>query len=196
MNIVVKNEPFPHIIIDFYFTEEECNLIWKEIEFLYPKLSDPVDFYAAKDDNGQYLTNSLGIQLDDIYSNREVSSILQFSNKIFNQEIYYQFLEKNEYWNCIYYSTLDYTKLRYYNQNTKYKPHRDVWVNAIVSTTFAMDEFDGGDLYFPTQDYSIKSEHNKTIIFPGWIQHSVTEIEKNYRFAITKFIHCGSPTDK
>lgn len=196
MNIVIKNEPFPHIIIENYFTEEECLLIWKEIDFLFPKLLNPSGYYAAKKPDGEYFTNSLGIQLEPLYSNRDISDILRCSSKIFNREISSKFEKINEYWYCIDYSTSDVTKLRYYDQNAKYEPHRDPWVNVIVSTTFAKNEFSGGDLYFPVSDYLIKSKHNRTVIFPGWVQHCITEVEKNSRFAITKFIHCSHSIDK
>ena len=34
MKLEVKQEPFPHIIIYNYFTEDELNHIWKELKFL------------------------------------------------------------------------------------------------------------------------------------------------------------------
>jgi hypothetical protein len=190
MNIIIENEPFPHIIIEDYFTEEESNLIWREIDFLYSKLGSPEDFVAAKNEDGSYMTNSLGLSLDDIYSERKISDILTISNKIFNQELCRKFELKNEYWNVIKLSSNDFTKLRFYNEASKYDSHRDIWVNAIVTTTFAADQFSGGHLYFPYHNFSINSKHNKTVIFPGWVRHGITEITKGYRFAITKFIHC------
>jgi len=193
MNIEINNDPFPHIIIENYFNEDECGLIWKEIEFLFPKLSDPTVFAGAKNPDGSFMTNSYGMTLDNVYRNRDISDILTFSNKIFSNELFLKLIEKNDYWYTIDHSSSDYTKLRYYGEGTKYDPHQDTWVNVLVSTTFCKDELEGGDLYFPNHNYLIKSEHNKTVVFPGWIRHGITEVIKNYRFAITKFIHCGVP---
>lgn len=191
MNVKIENKPFPHIIIENYFTDDECDLIWREIDFLYSKFGPPETFFAAKDDDDTYITNSLGIALDDIYRDRKISDILNISNKIFNRELCKKFESKNEYWHVINCANKDYTKLRLYNESSSYDSHRDHWVNAIVSTTLSVDEFLGGHLYFPNQDFEIRSQHNKTVIFPGWIEHGITEIRKGSRFAITKFIHCA-----
>lgn len=191
MDIKIENEPFPYIIIEDYFTEDECNLIWKEIDFLYPKLGTPETFFAAREDDGTFITNSLGIALDDIYRDRKISDILTISSKIFDNKLCQKFEEKNEYWYVINCANKDYTKLRFYNELAKYDCHRDQWVNAITSTTFSDVDFIGGNLYFPRYDLTIESIHNRTVIFPGWVEHGITEIEKGYRFAITKFIHCA-----
>ncbi len=88
--------------------------------------------------------------------------------------------------------------MRFYNESSSYKPHRDIWVNALMSITLSDVEFSGGDLYFPCHDFLIETKNNRTVIFPGWIEHGVTEIKKGYRFAITRFIHCAmeNPKDK
>lgn len=191
MKIKIENDPFPYIIIEDYFTEDECDLIWKEIDFLYSKLGTPEEFFAAQDDDGTYITNSLGLSLDNIYRNRKISDILTISNKIFDSDLCQKFESKNEYWCVINCANTDYTKLRLYNESSKYDSHRDQWANAIASTTLSLDEFLGGHLYFPRHDFTIRSGNNKTVIFPGWVEHGITEIRKGSRFAITKFIHCA-----
>jgi hypothetical protein len=73
----IKNDPFPHIIIEDYFTDVEYKLIWREIDFLSSKLKTPSDFSAAQNDDGEYLTDSSGLSLDSTYFDRSVSDILQ-----------------------------------------------------------------------------------------------------------------------
>lgn len=188
--MIIKNNPFPHIIIDSYFTTEEYSLIWKELDFLLPNLQGPEEFGAATNSNGEFVTNSSGLTLDSVYSSREVSNILKFSNKIFDTDLCDQFSQQNEYWDIVMASNVDYTKVRCYKEGDSYDAHQDLWVNAIVSTTISHDKFIGGDLFFPNHNFTIKSENNRTIIFPGWVKHGITKVVKNKRFAITKFIHC------
>ena len=67
-------EPFPHLIINNFYNDEELELIWEELTF-YTK---PGKLLEAKDFGGiADRTNSHAIVLDEIYnSNRKLSNIL------------------------------------------------------------------------------------------------------------------------
>lgn len=190
----IKNDPFPHIIIENYLSDEEYALVWREIEFLESKLKLPEEYSAAKNPEGDYYTDALGISLDVAYGDRGVSDILSiFNKKIFlNTEFIEELVDENEYWNCIKHSNTDYTKLRKYPPLSRYEPHIDQWVNALVSTTLEKAGGAGGDLFFPKHSYTIESEDNKTVIFPGWVCHGVTTLQGHDRYAVTKFIHCAA----
>lgn len=192
----IENLPFPHIIIENHFSKSECNLIWREIDFLSSKLKGPADFSAATNYDGEYLTNSSGLCLDSVYGDRSVSDILRiFESKLFDEEFYSQLIDSDDYWECLIKSDKDFTKLRKYTNEQDYQPHQDVWVNVLVSTTFEKEQCSGGDLVFPSHAYIIPTKHNQTIIFPGWVKHGVTPVMTNDRFAITKFIHCSVPNN-
>ena len=77
-NIIKNKNPFPHIIIENYFTDVEISHIWKEIEFLsyYHKLKSPSNTSSAKNKNSIILKNNHGIHLDTLYKEREISNIL------------------------------------------------------------------------------------------------------------------------
>ena len=194
MDYQIFNEPFPHIIIEDTFNDAQLKLIWRELEFLLDKLVGPEVYAGAKNDDGSYMTTAKGRSLDSLYSDREVSDILKITQEVFfdNQKFYDDLIEKNEYWVTYENSNQDFTKIRKYCPGDGYEPHADYWVHVLISTTFCRDEDDGGNIYFPKQDYEIETKNNKTVIFPGWIQHSVTDVVKNNRYAITKFVHCAT----
>ena len=141
------------------------------------------------------MTTAKGLSLDSLYSDRNVSDILNITQEIFfnNQEFCDDLCEKNDYWvtydNC----NKDFTKIRKYCPGDGYEPHADCWVHVLISTTLCHAEDIGGNLYFPKHDYEVETKNNKTVIFPGWIEHSITDVVENDRYAITKFAHCATP---
>lgn len=186
----IENDPFPHIIIENYFTEVEYNLVWREIEFLSSKLKGPDKFFAAISDDGEYLTDSSGLSLDSTYYDRSVSDILRiYDEKLFCDEFYESIIDENEYWEYFLRGNRDFTKLRRYTNQQHYQAHQDMGVNVLVSTTLQKEECEGGDLFFPNHAYMIPTKDNQTVIFPGWVKHGVTSVMSNDRYAITKFIH-------
>ena len=194
MNYQIFNEPFPHVIVEDTFNSGELELIWREIDFLEPKLKEPAGFYAAADSNGDFITNSKGISLDDTYADRDCSDILSIVKPLFfnNTELYDDLEKSNDYWVTWSKSTSDYTKLRKYSPGQGYNPHSDTWVHVLISTTLYKEEGSGGDLYFPYHDLTIKTKHNQTVIFPGWIEHAVLDVEDHDRYAVTIFVTCAS----
>ena len=38
-------------------------------------------------------------------------------------------------------------------------------------------KFSGGELIFPSFDYSLTCKNNSIIIFPGWVEHEVSKVE-------------------
>lgn len=194
MDYQIFNEPFPHIIIEDTFNSGELELIWREIDFLEPKLKEPAGFYAAADPNGDFITNSKGISLDDTYGDRDCSDILSIVKPLFfnNTELYDDLEKSNDYWVTWSKSTSDYTKLRKYSPGQGYNPHSDTWVHVLISTTLYKEEGSGGDLYFPYHDLTIETKHNQTVIFPGWVEHAVLDVEDHDRYAVTIFVACTS----
>jgi len=196
MNYQIKTEPFSHVIIEETFDEEQYDMIWRELDFLLNKFKDPEGYMAAKDSDGNYLTTAKGLSLDSVYTNdyRNISDILTICQKIFfsDDKFFDDLVEKDDYWTTYRKSSGDWTKIRRYFPGDGYDPHADTWVNVLVTTTLCHKEDEGGNLYFPRYDYEIQTSNNKTVIFPGWVEHSVTDVLENDRYAITKFIHCAS----
>jgi hypothetical protein len=193
MDYQIFNEPFLHVIIKDTFNEGELELIWRELTFLLDKLNGPDGYGGAKMEDGTYLTGSQGVSLDSLYRQRDVSDILSITHNFFfnNQEFIDDLVDHDEYWTTYKHSNEDFTKVRRYIPGDGYDPHSDYWVNVITSSTFCREEDSGGNLYFPRYDLEIETKNNQTVIFPGWIQHSVTDVIEHERYAVTKFITCS-----
>ena len=79
-------KPFPHLIFNNFYNEEELDLIWEELNF-YTK---PNKLFEAKDFGGVVdKTNSHAISLDSVYSKkyRPLSNILTVNRKLFDSDI-------------------------------------------------------------------------------------------------------------
>ena len=85
--INIFKEPFPHLIIENFYTDEELELIWEELKFLTRpgKLYEPGYIHGAVDyQTGEFLTKSRSIQLDTAYNDKNLSNIITVTQKLFN----------------------------------------------------------------------------------------------------------------
>lgn len=171
--------PFPHLIVENMYNEEELKLIWEELEFLNKpgKLKDPENFRAAPDPNGGYKTKSKALILDDVYIDRNISNILNINRKLFNYSQIYSNL--SPYHSKFNFCNYDITKIRYYSDGEYYDPHMDVNFDTIACTYFYKEpkKFFGGDLFFPQFNYNVECKNNLCIIFPSYFMHEVKQIK-------------------
>ena len=201
MKLEVKQEPFPHIIIYNYFTEDELNHIWKELKFLtnQNKLLPPSETGSAMID-GVLTKQNKGLFLDEIFPKREISDILTYSKKIFeNNDLRKQISDNGwvfRWWNESIgrYVTL----LSYYENSDYYDPHEDYsFFTNLIHLFEEPISFKGGELYFPDFDYTLPNVNNRMFIFPSNLTHEVKPITMNVeefsgkgRYTITHF--CSS----
>ena len=63
----VNHEPFPHLIVDNFYNDDELKLIWEELNFYTKdgKLFDAEDYGGIP-----HKTNSKAIVLDGLYSSK------------------------------------------------------------------------------------------------------------------------------
>ena len=188
-------KPFPHLIVNNFYNDEELELIWEELKF-YTK---PGKLLEAKDFGGVVeKTNHRALQLDVIYDGyRDLSNILTVNRKLFTSKILDVFAEIHE--SCWIAPMCDYdiTKVRYYHDKEYYEAHTDKSFQFLAFSYFYKEpkKFTGGELFFPKHNYELTCENNSTIILPGWVKHGVKEIKienSNYydgwgRYAITSF---------
>ena len=192
---IVYETPFPHLIIENFYNQEELELIWEELNF-YTK---PGKFLEAKDFGGVVdKTNHHAILLDDLYEkNRDISNILNVNRKIFLEEILDTFSNIHDCCSIAPSTNWDITKVRYYHDGEYYKPHIDVNFQFLAFSYFYKNpkRFKGGELYFPKYNYEYPCYDNSIIFFPGWVEHGVNEVkieDSDYydgygRYAITIF---------
>ena len=203
LSAYVDEFPFPHMIIDNFYNEEELELIWEELKF-YTK---PGKLLEAKDYGGVVgYTNAKALMLDSVYRNysdndgvnyRILSNILTVNRKLFASGILDTFATIHECCSIANQSNSDTTKIRYYHDGEGYDPHTDKGFQFLAFSYFYKEpkKFTGGQLYFPKYNYEIPCDNNSMIIFPGWVEHGVREVSienSDYfdgwgRYAITSF---------
>lgn len=189
-------EPFPHLIIENIYDDEELELIWEELKFLnkHGKMLPPNLYGAASHPiTGKFATKSLALELKKVYSNEIFSNILQVNKKILKYAKEYSSL--SPHYVKFLKSNIDFTKVRYYNMGEDYKPHSDYPYDVISCTYFHKEpkKFEGGELFFPEYNYEITCKNNMCVIFPPYFVHGVKKIimeNSNLefgRYCITQF---------
>ena len=196
-----KPEQFPYIVIDNLYDKEELKGIWKELNFLEDKLPDHVEQHlgSSATQGNVKLKASKGISLDTFYTERKSSNILKCNRKIFDvllklkeDKLGLTFFFKNLH--CNY----DQSSVAYYENKDYYKSHWDI--AKVTCLTWLHKEpkrYTGGDLIFTDYDIKIDCISNRCVIFPGSIEHEVTQIsmDKKYigkgngRWTIVQFLY-------
>ena len=192
-------EPFPHLIVENMYDDQELELIWEELNFLTKpgKLLNPKDYGVAGAKRGDPYTTALGVQLDNVYCNRNMSNILNVNRKLFNYTQIYGKLSPHHI--KFERANHDITKIRYYHDGESYLPHADTIFDVLACTYFnkTPKKFSGGELYFPDYNYQIPCDNNLCIITPSYFTHGVREIkisDNDYfsgygRYCMTQFAY-------
>jgi Rps23 Pro-64 3,4-dihydroxylase Tpa1-like proline 4-hydroxylase len=195
---IIKNiKPFPYLIIENMYSDDELKLIWQELEFLSyrNKLKPPEKSGSAKI-GGEYLKNNSGLYLDDLYSDRSISNILSINPKLYSSNIIEAFSDICFGYGNISHTNYDTTLISYYENGGYYKPHTDIAIYTSVTWFYKEPKcFSGGDFNFNQYDVKVKIKNNTTMIFPSFVEHSVDEIvmdtkEENFgkgRYCMTQF---------
>ena len=188
-------EPFPHMIINNLYNEEELKLIWEELNFF----TKPGKLLEAKDYGGVVeRTNARAVVLDEVFAtHRQMSNILTVNRKLFKSDILYEFGKIHDCCSIAKDCNNDITKLRYYHNNDYYEPHTDRSFQFLGFSYFYKEpkKFEGGELLFPKYEYTVPCDNNSIIIMPGWVEHGVSKVsieDSDYfdgwgRYAITSF---------
>ena len=183
----LRTEPFPYVIIDDLYNEYELTKICTELSFLSDKLRGPEDSGSAMDEDKNYTKQNKGIYLDQVIEEVGFSNIDYLNKKVYSylkdvDNWYYHNLRVNT-WN---------TLISYYDDVYHYKTHFDSTILTILTWFYVEPKrFTGGDLYFNDYDITIECKHNRCVIFPGHIGHSVPNVvlnEKGYgRWCMSQF---------
>ena len=183
-------EPVPHCIIKNYYTPAELQLLWAELDFLKGKLSPPDQTGTAVGPDGKPKKKNKGAFIDDLYTKRELSNILQLNRKIGKPEINGKILGQNWFYNYLKPCDRlkDRTLVSYYEDGDYYEPHTDSAMVTVISYHWKEPKsFEGGDLYFG--NYKVPIENNCLLIFPSCTEHEVKRVSGHGRYAITQFLN-------
>lgn len=180
MNQVVHklSEPFPHLIVENMYNQEELDLIWEELKFLTkPQKFMQNDLGTGIDSTGLAKSESKSIYLDYIYKERSLSNILTVNRKLFYGGYLHIFSQISPLCSSAKIQSLDRTKIRYYENDDEYLPHIDHYNYTCITFFYKKPKlFEGGELYFPEYDYTVNCEDNHMIIFPSCILHAAKRI--------------------
>ncbi len=200
-------EPFPLMVINNFYNQQELDLIWKELDFY----TAPNKLLTVENYGGVVgYTNAKAIVLDDLYKNyeknekgvnfRNISNILTVNRKLFKSGVLDTFSSIHGCVSIANKTNHDITKVRYYHDGQYYDPHTDKNTMFLAFSYFYKEpkKFVGGDLEFPKYDFKLPCDNNSMVIFPGWVEHGVRKVKiKNSdyydgwgRYAITSFFGC------
>lgn len=178
MKFNVVKEPIPYLIIENTFSADELALIYKELEFIQPKLQSPFETSAASFPNGEFKKKATGVFLDKVYAIREFSDILRINRKLFDYETRHALTLSHPAYGLIHTTRSDSTLVSYYEDNDYYQSHVDNSAISIVTWFFKEPKnFLGGDFIFSDYNIKITPQNNMTVIFFSCYKHEVTEIK-------------------
>jgi hypothetical protein len=179
MIITSINEPFPYLLVEDFYKEDELDLIWKELAFLVHPNKLVHGSYTNPEVNskGHLIKNNRVHYLDAIYKVRNISSILTLSQKLFIPEIIEEFCKLSFGYNSIKKCNTYDTQLGYYENADYYHSHSDSACYTALTWLFKEPkQFSGGDLTFTDYDHTINIKNNMTVLFPSFVMHEVDRI--------------------
>lgn len=202
--VQLLSNPFPHAVIDNFYSEEELELLWKEMEYLTsPNRMVKSGIYLGTSQaplSATTLSDGYGIFLEDIFKENTYSDILTITDKIFNQALLDSIAELNPLFRDVSDLNTSGTKLRYYEDTEEYKSHVDQSRYTMISYFYKEPKaFTGGDLHFKNFDYTIEIKPNRVIFFKSCLFHASTKVVTNEfskpfsgngKYSISKFLGC------
>lgn len=188
-NYIKRFEPFPHLIVESSFTENEQDLIWKELEFI--NLQDRL---SSKSVNNAFENKNL-VSISDVFLDQRFSDISRLTSSFLNKDIKKQFSELNFGYNTIWNTYSHTTFLSYYGEGDSYE-HKDNFSLYTILTFFHKEpkKFFDGELVFNNFNFKISIKNNTTILFPSFIPYSIEKItfdefKKGYgQYCISTFL--------
>ena len=186
MKAIYKDDPFPHVLLEDFYTKGEWETAMREILKLDPHLLPPgMTGSARHPETGQPMKFNNGLFLNDAMPNSEIVSLARrhIFDELVNQ---IDVLWWTELWRR---NNRQGWLISRYSNGQYYNAHAD-----LSQFTFLLwlhhhpKPFTGGDLIFPDYDnYTIPCKDNTGIIFFGPTRHEVPPIQGNGRYTITLF---------
>jgi predicted 2-oxoglutarate/Fe(II)-dependent dioxygenase YbiX len=175
----IEINSLPVVVIDNFYDSLESDQIWKELCLLNhtpTNLLGPEKTGSAKSKSGEILKQTKGIFLDEIYNQRQFSTILNVTRKVFDGNFCQELIQKHVFFKYLKESNQDTTLIQYYEHSDYYKLH---WDRSLLTTiTWFYNEpksFAGGELLFEDGTL-VECKKNRFIIFPSILQHEVRHI--------------------
>lgn len=190
-------------IIENFYDEKELKLIWKELDYLTGsgKLLPPTKTGTSRDNMGNPQKRNRGLFLDEYYTNRNFSNILNVNRKIWGA-VNEDFMKSSLLFRYLDSCNEDSTLLNYYENGDYYKMHHDMSVYSVLSYFFKEPKkFSGGVLKLHDYGIDIEVKNNMVVYMPSVLLHEVTpivmeETGKGYgRYCISQFLFVRNGND-
>jgi len=197
--VELNTEPFPHVIIDEFYDEEELKKIFIEIYYLFPKLKSLGRRLGTAVDtvSGEYMSSGNALCLDSHFRDSQNSDIVKITDKIFLPSLLGTIANVHPLYGHAKNLSGGNTILKYYNDKDKYKSHQDSARFTFLSWFCKEPKaFEGGDLVFQQfNNYKIEFKNNRGVFFCGAVYHESTPLKFNKdakedsgKFVVTKFL--------
>jgi hypothetical protein len=182
--IVKDDTNFPFLIIDNWYTEEEEQLIWKELNFftsfsknIIPRSENQSDVASL---NNVPLSKSYRFYLDTYFTEegRKFSHILNYQYKFKMPSFHHLIKDTSAIGRLFPATNFNSSMITYYEDNDFYKEHFDsVLFTCLIWMVKEPKIFEGGELSFTEDETTINLRNNRMIIFPGYYKHKVNTIK-------------------
>ena len=193
MKATFKMEPFPHVLLENFYTKIEMDVVMEEKVKLDPHLLPPEYSGTARHpQTGQPMKYNSGLFLTDAMPNSEMVSLARghIYNELVDQIDCPWWVSQWRKNNCQSWMLSRYADGQYYNA------HVDLSQFTMLVWFYREPKpFTGGDLIFPDYDnYTIPCDNNCGIIFYGPLRHEVPPVKGNGRYTLTMFTSCQNPS--
>jgi hypothetical protein len=185
--------PFEHTIIYDLFDDIQVSSLIQEAKDIAGRYNEKEAATLLKGDPHnlgvieQYGTKVFVI--DNVMPNGIIRNLCWSLPRLFFLNV----IEKTYLTNNFFSVSNDKLYLQLYKNGDSYPIHRDCSTFSIVYVFYGnpQSKIDGGKLKFDDHDYEPYLKHNSCILFPGWINHSVSKIEcdeTNFRISLSQFM--------
>ena len=194
-----KEEKYPFVIFDNWYTSSEEKAVWSELNFynsLPKKYTYRSENTLTAKKNGESLSNSYRYYIDSMYKNTTISPILNCKYKQKSKEFINLIQPLLPYSRNFVDKTNVSSMISYYGNNDEYKEHWDTSAWTMCIWFFKEPKlFKGGEFQFPEFNTEIELKHNRAVFFPGCYLHKVkpillsneNEYDNNGKYTITHF---------
>ena len=197
---VIKVDNNYAVVIDNWYNPLEYQHAFEECKFISNYSYSPEDSGTALDDSGIILKQNSARFISSFFSNFFDSHIAQYSQKLYHESLVHELLKIDPLYEYLGMINAGDSLVSYYEDSDYYKAHRDVAI--ITQLTWLYEEpkaFKGGNLILKDINNNIVKEieciPNRSIIFPSYMLHEVTNIsmekdnigKKKGRFTISTF---------
>ena len=200
--IIKKHKDIPAVVVDDWYTPEELNLIWKQLNFFTQKnmmeRAEVSGSVARKPETNEAKGRNARIWLDNYFT--QEGSMFNIISTSLAAKLTYDFnnlvLSCSEQFTNFVTTNTNTNFVSYYENNDEYDYHFDTSMFSMLIWLYKTPKkFKGGEFSFKKENRKIELKNNRMILFPSYLEHKVTKLnmknsgDNNGRYTITHFFN-------